>query len=659
MTSAVFSPGLWRLRQDISTLLGKNVVLPIPGTKPGLCVGWGRRPSFQRARKYSQTHQLELVTLEDGFLSGYSSSLNEPRHSYVVDRTGIYFDTAHDNDLERLVRAVEPGPDDLRRARDTMQLMVRERITKFNCWPEPTAADAALLRRPYVLLIDQVPGDASLIGAGAGPDCFRDMVRLAADTLGERQILLRTHPANAQKSALVSAARELGVRHAMCPPVNPLLAVEQADEVWTVASQLGFEAAIAGKVVHCMGRAFYAGRGFTRDHFDAPALAPCTLEKLFLLFYRDYMRCLDLHTRQPCSLDHALAQALYVRDQRNRLPARIHAGGFSPWKRKATAPFLIGRKGKANFHLTRAAAEKAALGNESLVATWGVPRDRPASPSVMIEDGFIRSSGLGVALVLPCSLALDQQTSHFDCSRPSDLEQLLQTHSFSAAAIKRAAALRETLVAKGVTKYNTGSTASLPVVAEGRLKILVPGQVEADASIRHGSPLVRTNKALVAAVREHFPDAFIAYKIHPDAAAGLRSCGDVPEQHDHLATDGAIQDWIFWSDRVETMTSLTGFEALLRGKAVGVHGIPAYAGWGLTDDRMPVPRRSRRLSLDELVAGMLIAYPSYVHPASRLPCSPEELVEALATFKPQPSTVSHRLAAAINRLAIRIRDARH
>ena len=62
------------------------------------------------------------------------------------------------------------------------------------------------------------------------------------------------------------------------------------------------------------------------------------------------------------------------------------------------------------------------------------------------------------------------------------------------------------------------------------------------------------------------------------------------------------------------MTSLSGFDALLRGKRVVVYGRPFYAGWGLTDDHLPIPRRQRQLSLDELVAGALLRYPLYWDP---------------------------------------------
>jgi capsular polysaccharide export protein len=82
-------------------------------------------------------------------------------------------------------------------------------------------------------------------------------------------------------------------------------------------------------------------------------------------------------------------------------------------------------------------------------------------------------------------------------------------------------------------------------------------------------------------------------------------------------------------DEVHTITSLTGFEALLRGLRVVAYGQPFYAGWGLTEDRSPPRRRTRTLTRDELVAGALILYPRYLDPLTGLPCPPEVLIERL------------------------------
>src|SRR5205814_8724387 len=97
---------------------------------------------------------------------------------------------------------------------------------------------------------------------------------------------------------------------------------------------------------------------------------------------------------------------------------------------------------------------------------------------------------------------------------------------------------------------------------------------------------------------------------------------------DDIVTGGSTAALLAQVDELHTMTSLAGFEALLRGRRVVVYGRPFYAGWGLTVDRLPQDR-GRRLSLDELVAGVLILYPRYLDPLTRLPCGPEIIIERI------------------------------
>jgi capsular polysaccharide export protein len=89
-------------------------------------------------------------------------------------------------------------------------------------------------------------------------------------------------------------------------------------------------------------------------------------------------------------------------------------------------------------------------------------------------------------------------------------------------------------------------------------------------------------------------------------------------------------------DEVHVNTSLAGFEALLRNKPVTTYGVPFYAGWGLTTDLGPVPkRRSAGRTLDELVAAALLLYPRYLDPVSGLPCPAEVLVMRLGAEEMQ------------------------
>ena len=144
-----------------------------------------------------------------------------------------------------------------------------------------------------------------------------------------------------------------------------------------------------------------------------------------------------------------------------------------------------------------------------------------------------------------------------------------------------------------------------------------------------------SNLELLAAARALESDAWIIYKPHPDVEAGHRK-GHVPDHEvlrhaDAIDRESSIASLIARVDALHVITSLAGFEALLRGKQVTAHGQPFYAGWGLTRDLAPAnPRRTRHRSLDELVAAALIGYPRYVDPVTRLPCSPELLINRIA-----------------------------
>ena len=264
-----------------------------------------------------------------------------------------------------------------------------------------------------------------------------------------------------------------------------------------------------------------------------------------------------------------------------------------------------------------------------------------------IEDGFIRSLGLGAHLIPPCSIVLDCAGIYYDPTRPSDLERILSETDFPPHLLERASALVCTLVQGGVTKYAAGTAASVTLPQAPR-RVLVPGQVEDDQSVLLGAAGVSGNLDLLRRARLAEPDAWIAYRPHPDVSSGLRR-GRIEEDEalryaDAVLTKGTISDLLDQVDAVHVLTSLAGFEALLRGCQVFTHGQPFYAGWGLTSDLGPrVMRRGRPLTLLELVAGTLILYPRYLDPLTRLPCPPEILVRRHATAPLPRPTLLNRL----------------
>jgi capsular polysaccharide export protein len=209
---------------------------------------------------------------------------------------------------------------------------------------------------------------------------------------------------------------------------------------------------------------------------------------------------------------------------------------------------------------------------------------------------------------------------------------LIEIGAFSEEIVARAKKVRESLVAGGLSKY-ARSTSSYPRPSGARKVVLVTGQVEDDRSILAGGAGL-TNLELLRRARLHEPDAFIIYKPHPDVEAGHRK-GRIDDSAvyalaDRIEREAPIAALLDAADALHVITSQAGFEALMRGKSVTVHGVPFYAGWGLTEDLGPIPaRRTARRTLDELVAATLIHYPRYLDPVTRLPCPPEVLIQRL------------------------------
>ena len=63
------------------------------------------------------------------------------------------------------------------------------------------------------------------------------------------------------------------------------------------------------------------------------------------------------------------------------------------------------------------------------------------------------------------------------------------------------------------------------------------------------------------------------------------------------------------------------------------YGQPFYSGWGLTQDIVPIHRRARQLSIEELVAGALIMYPVYLSRMSDALITPEHALDELLAWR--------------------------
>ena len=583
------------------------------------------------------------------------------------------------------------------RARHLMARICEEKLSKYNSIIDCLSLDKLIneeninktesASQSHILLIDQVAGDASVKGAGANKRQFKKMLKSACRNHPNAHIWIKAHPAS--KSGYLSNLKLPKNVRLLTEFLNPIELLKQVSDVYTVSSHMGFEALMLGKKVHCFGVSWYSGWGLT-DDTNAPknllkavqkrrlesaeillsnrdlsnsAMFPATshktletsLETLFYSAYIDYSRYVDPATKQACDIDTAIEWLVTNRRWQARLEGDLTVYEFSRWK----LPFV-----KAFTDLPRTTLfvkPKPRLKNllhpdhfrinfSQPLLVWGLAKRQQVQKKLQsklaeqssdmpaiycMEDGFIRSNGLGATLLAPLSVVIDKQGIYYDATQPSDLETLLQNcQPLSSEQRLRVKKLQDKLLNQRVSKYNVGAGIDVSSIQNnswmqdakisGRRRVLIIGQVEDDLSVQYCGSTIKTNSGLIERVRQDNPDAYLIYKPHPDVEAGLRA-GKVSEAHlrqvQAVAYDTAMPDCLEWVDEVHTISSLTGFEALLRGLDVTCYGLPFYAGWGLTTDideqSLPkatyLKRRQRDipLTLEQLIYGALICYPLY------------------------------------------------
>ncbi|MDO4878982.1 MAG: capsular polysaccharide biosynthesis protein [Neisseria sp.] len=641
--SIIFSYGIRKIPYLPSFLSDYRIVGKYRYSVSGLqsVIGWGMRPSSLKARNFAAKYGLTYVALEDGFLRSSGLGLDGwPPYSLVVDDLGIYYDTSRVSRLERLILDADTLPKFVfTRADEAMRLIVRHHLSKYNHAADVSKdfGDKKLPKKDVVLLIDQTAGDMAVKYGGADASTFVKMFRAAVEENPQAEIWVKTHPdvlCGKKQGYLADIAHQKNIR-LLSEDVNPISLLKAVDRVYCVTSQMGFEALLCGKPVTVFGLPWYAGWGITDDrHPDVKKLQesgrrqPRTLVQLFAAAYLQYCRYINPNTGERGSIFDVIDYLVQARRLNETLRGNLYCVGMSLWKRAVIKPFLNTPACRVRFVSSLQKLVKADLPPDARLLAWGKGReevirfaDSRNLPVLRIEDGFVRSVGLGSNLVPPLSLVVDDLGIYFDPGRPSRLEDILQNGVFTVKDQVGAQMLLEALLAANISKYNVGRQ-DFVLPPPGRRVLLVPGQVEDDASIRCGTRDISRNIDLLKIVRERNPDAYIIFKPHPDVVSGNR-VGEIGLQEcllyaDQVAERADILSCLEYADEVHTMTSLSGFEALLRGKKVYCYGMPFYAGWGLTHDEYGLPRRSRRLFLWQLVAGALIYYPTYIHPERRV-----------------------------------------
>ena len=239
----------------------------------------------------------------------------------------------------------------------------------------------------------------------------------------------------------------------------------------------------------------------------------------------------------------------------------------------------------------------------------------------LLEDGFIRSIGLGVNGSPSFSLVEDDRGIYYDATTPSKLENILNTYDF-----KSDTALMETTkeAMKLIREYHISKYNHAPDIAADFFKddtgekVLVIAQTEGDASLKYGlGTFFSTQKMIEDAIAEN-PHATVYIKIHPDVLSGKKDSdikvAEIPNECKLLDEDINPISLLKHFDKVYTKTSGMGMEALILGLDVVCYGMPYYAGWRVTADRQVCSRRTRKLTIEEVFAGAYILYTQYYNP---------------------------------------------
>ena len=266
---------------------------------------------------------------------------------------------------------------------------------------------------------------------------------------------------------------------------------------------------------------------------------------------------------------------------------------------------------------------------------------------VFVEDGFIRGSGLGIEKTKPMSLVFDKQAMHFDYRRNSDLDDLLNSHSFDEEDSNTSKVFRD-VFASGVTKYiraDSGNDLKSEYVLGDQHVVLVLGQVEDDLSIQYGADRFYSGNDLVRIAALENPGSRILYRPHPEAIARRKKHYSNPKDVENLCEiigpRWSLKETIEVSDRVYTVTSFAGFEAVLMGKDVDLFGLPFYGGWGFTNDRHKIDvtlKRKRKLTPDQVLSVAIGRYSRYFNPVTMERISP---IDAANFAKNMAINLSH------------------
>lgn len=299
MPVGIFSKGILKTVPYLEVFFQDRVVYN-PRNPDGLTAiaGWGHKPTAKKARKKAKEWNLPYLALEDGFIRSVGLGFEEPPLSLIVDPVGIYYDANQPSLLENIINSGEVGKNDrlMETGKKALDFILKYKISKYNNGLPLPKDYFPKTDRERVLLIDQTFGDMSVKLGLADEKSFREMLDFVGKKHEYASVYVKLHPdtIKGKKKGYLSRMKIPRSFNLIKENFNSIDLLQYFDIIYTVSSQMGFEALLLGKEVVCFGMPFYAGWGLTKDMlFCGRRKAKPSLLELFTACYVAYPRYIN------------------------------------------------------------------------------------------------------------------------------------------------------------------------------------------------------------------------------------------------------------------------------------------------------------------------------------------------------------------------------
>lgn len=262
---------------------------------------------------------------------------------------------------------------------------------------------------------------------------------------------------------------------------------------------------------------------------------------------------------------------------------------------------------------------------------------------IFLEDGFLRSKDIGLSGEPALSIIMDKVSPYYDATNSTSLENsLCNSSEMKEDEVTRIRAIVSDIKRFRLSKYNSAPDVNITIGTPGKKKVLLIDQRRNDNSVKYGLANNLSFKKMLDYALTNKKDYDIIIKRHPDSISGGKECyfdndtiafsKDIENLHviDYNINPHSLFDIV---DEVFVVTSGIGFEALMSDKKVYCFGVPFYAGYGLTQDMVEVPRRNKNITKDTLFFQVLVTHTRYYSPKLKSACQVEDVIDYLADCK--------------------------